>query len=84
MASLLAVATVFVGLWTLNIYILWSEKGGVIRETKLPTCMYIVNHSCGAGCGTGTIEWAGLIKSGRGLKKSRARATQLYLTTPPY
>jgi hypothetical protein len=32
MASLLAVATVFVGLWTLNIYILQSEKGGLIRE----------------------------------------------------
>ncbi len=34
MASLLAIATVFVGLWTLNIYILQSEKeGGPIRET---------------------------------------------------
>ncbi len=29
MASLLAVATIFVGLWTLNIYILQSEKGGL-------------------------------------------------------
>jgi hypothetical protein len=38
MASLLAVATVFVGLWTLNIYILQSEMGGGgrIREIKLP------------------------------------------------
>jgi hypothetical protein len=37
MASLLAVATIFVGLWTLNIYILQSEMGGgLIRETKLP------------------------------------------------
>ncbi len=31
MASLLAVATVFVGLCTLNTYILQSEKGGLIR-----------------------------------------------------
>ena len=28
MASLLVVATVFVALWTLNIYILQSERGG--------------------------------------------------------
>ena len=38
MASLLVVATVFVALWTLNIYILQSERGGggLIHETKLP------------------------------------------------
>ena len=37
MASLLVVATVFVALWTLNIYILQSERGGgLINETKLP------------------------------------------------
>jgi hypothetical protein len=36
MASLLAVATVFVGLWTLNIYIYSQRRGGPIRETKLP------------------------------------------------
>ena len=37
MASLLVVATVFVALWTLNIYILQSERGGgFIHETKLP------------------------------------------------
>ncbi len=36
MASLLAVAAVFVGLWTLNVYILQSEKGGLMRETKVP------------------------------------------------
>ena len=37
MVSLLVVATVFVALWTLNIYILQSERGGgLIRETKLP------------------------------------------------
>ncbi len=36
MASLLAVHTIFVGLWTVNIYILQSEKRGLIRETKLP------------------------------------------------
>jgi hypothetical protein len=35
MASLLAVATVFFGLWTLNIYITVREAG-LIRETKLP------------------------------------------------
>ena len=35
-ASLLAVATVFVGLWTLNIYILMSGRGELICETKLP------------------------------------------------
>ena len=29
MASLLVVATVFVALWTLNIYILQSERGGL-------------------------------------------------------
>ena len=32
-ASLLAVATIFVGIWTLNIYILLL---GLIREIKLP------------------------------------------------
>jgi hypothetical protein len=32
MASLLTVATVFVGLWTLNIYILQSEKGGLYER----------------------------------------------------
>ena len=37
MASLLVVATVFVALWTLNIYILQSERGGgLVHETKLP------------------------------------------------
>ena len=37
MASSLVVATVFVALWTLNIYILQSERGGgLIHETKLP------------------------------------------------
>ena len=38
MASLLVVATVFVALWTLNIYILQSERGGggFIHKTKLP------------------------------------------------
>ena len=37
MASLLVIATVFVALWTLNIYILQSERGGgLIHETKLP------------------------------------------------
>ena len=36
MASLLVVATVFVALWTLNIYILQSERGGLKHETKLP------------------------------------------------
>ena len=36
-ASLLAVATVFIGLYMVsNIYILQSERGGLIRETKLP------------------------------------------------
>jgi hypothetical protein len=29
MANLLAIATVFICLWTLNIYILQSEKGGL-------------------------------------------------------
>jgi hypothetical protein len=32
MASLLAVATVFVALWTLNIYILQSEQGAYTRD----------------------------------------------------
>ena len=34
-ASLLAVATVFIGLWTL-IFTFYSQGGGLIRETKLP------------------------------------------------
>ena len=33
-ASLLAVATVFIGLWTFYIYC--QGGGGLIRETKLP------------------------------------------------
>ena len=37
MGSLLAVATVFI--MDSNIYILQSEKGGLRRKTKLPTCM---------------------------------------------
>ncbi len=37
MASLLAVATIFVGLWTLNIYILQSEKGGLDKTTYVGT-----------------------------------------------
>ena len=35
LASLLAVATVLIGLWTLNIYILLLGRG-LIRKTKLP------------------------------------------------
>ena len=37
-ASLLAVATVFIGLWTLisTFYCHCREGGGLIRETKLP------------------------------------------------
>ena len=34
-ASLLAAPTVFIGLWTL-IFIFYSQRGGLIRETKLP------------------------------------------------
>ena len=35
-ATLLAIATAFIGLWTLNNYILQSWKGGgLIREIKL-------------------------------------------------
>ena len=34
-ASLLAVATVFIGFWTLNIYVLLLGTGGLIRKTKL-------------------------------------------------
>ena len=34
MASLLVVATVFVALWTLNIYILQSERGGAYTRDK--------------------------------------------------
>ena len=34
-ASLLAVATVFIGLWTL-ISTFYSQGGGLIREIKLP------------------------------------------------
>ncbi len=37
MASLLAVAPVFVGLWTLDIYILQSEKGGAYVPDKTST-----------------------------------------------
>ncbi len=36
MASLLAVATVFVGLWTQYLHFTVRE-GGLIRKTKLPT-----------------------------------------------
>ena len=35
MASLLVVATVFVALWTLNIYILQSERGGAYTRDKI-------------------------------------------------
>jgi hypothetical protein len=38
MASLLAVATVFVGLWT-RISILYSQRRGLICEAKLPMTM---------------------------------------------
>ena len=42
MASLLVVATVFVALWTLNIYILQSERGGAYAPVNcmphLPLC----------------------------------------------
>ena len=34
-ASVLAVATVFIGFWTLTFYILKLEKG-LIREIKIP------------------------------------------------
>ena len=34
-ASLLAVATAFIGLWTLTSYI-YCQGGGLVRETKLP------------------------------------------------
>ena len=35
-ASLLAVATVFVGLWTLSIYILLLGRGGTYTRDELP------------------------------------------------
>ena len=34
-ANLLAVATVFIGFWTL-IFTFYSQGGGLIRDTKLP------------------------------------------------
>jgi hypothetical protein len=45
MASLLAVATVFVCLWTLNIQS--EERGGLIRETKY-LCRNL-NQKCRGG-----------------------------------
>jgi hypothetical protein len=48
MASLLAVATVFVGLWTLNIYILQSEKGGAYTRDKT-TCVGTWAKNAGGG-----------------------------------
>ncbi len=47
-ASLLAVATVFVGLWTLNIYVLQSEGGLYVRKNYL--CKNLSQKYRGGAC----------------------------------
>ena len=48
-ASLLAVATVFIGLWTL----FYSQGGGLICKTKLP--MQELELKMGVGCNHGIL-----------------------------
>ena len=48
MASLLVVATVFVALWTLNIYILQSERGGGLYTRQNYLCRNL-SQNCRGG-----------------------------------
>ena len=48
MASLLVVATVFVSLWTLNIYILQSERGGGLYTRQNYLCRNL-SQNCRGG-----------------------------------
>ena len=50
-ASLLAVATVFIGLWTL----FYSQGGGLIHEIKLP--MQELELKMGVGCNHGILQY---------------------------
>ena len=49
MASLLVVATVFVALWTLNIYILQSERGGGGLYTRQNYLCRNLSQNCRGG-----------------------------------
>ena len=48
MASLLVVATVFIALWTLNIYILQSERGGGLYTRQNYLCRNL-SQNCRGG-----------------------------------
>ena len=49
MVSLLVVATVFVALWTLNIYILQSERGGGGLYTRQHYLCRNLSQNCRGG-----------------------------------
>ena len=49
MASLLVVATVFIALWTLNIYILQSERGGGLYTRQNYLCRNLSQNCRGGG-----------------------------------
>ena len=61
MASLLVVATVFVALWTLNIYILQSERGGGLYTRQNYLCRNL-SQNCRGGAYTRGGRICGILR----------------------